>query len=114
MATWDDVRRLLMALPGVEEGGHFGQPAYRVAGKQFAGKSRTGNALIVHLDPDDQRHLSAMHPDFIAPVSGGKREAKAAAAGWTVVEIELCDAALLSDIVKWARSEVAPKRRAGR
>jgi hypothetical protein len=38
MATWDDVRRLALALPEVteESSGHTGQPQWRVKGKGFA------------------------------------------------------------------------------
>lgn len=38
MATWDDVRRIALALPEVTEdtSGHSGQPQWRVRGKGFA------------------------------------------------------------------------------
>lgn len=35
MATWDDVRRLALALPETEEGTAYGQPAWKVGGKLF-------------------------------------------------------------------------------
>ena len=110
MPVWEDVRRLALALPQVEEGGHFGLPAWRVGGKQFAGKSRTGEALIVRLDPEDQSNLSALHPGLVAPVSGGPREAKAGAAGWTSVGLAGSDEALLARLLKLAWLETAPPK----
>jgi hypothetical protein len=35
MATWDDVRRLALALPETEEGSMFGSPAWKVRKKHF-------------------------------------------------------------------------------
>lgn len=35
MATWDDVRRLALALPATEEGTTYGQPSWKVGGKLF-------------------------------------------------------------------------------
>ena len=35
MASWEDVRRLALALPGAEEGTVHGQLAWRVGGKLF-------------------------------------------------------------------------------
>lgn len=35
MATWDDVRRIALALPETEESSSYGQPAWKVGGKGF-------------------------------------------------------------------------------
>jgi hypothetical protein len=35
MATWDDVRRLALALPETSEGTSYGSPAWKVRGKAF-------------------------------------------------------------------------------
>ena len=39
MATWDDVRRLALALPEAEESTTYKKPAFKVAGKNFAWES---------------------------------------------------------------------------
>ena len=39
MATWDDVRKLALALPETEESTTYRKPAFKVAGKNFAWES---------------------------------------------------------------------------
>jgi hypothetical protein len=70
MATWDDVRRLGVALPEVEEGTSYRQPALKVAGKTFASlSSHEAGALLVRVDPDERPFLLASRPDafFVTP-----------------------------------------------
>ena len=59
--TWEDVRRLVLALPGVVEGTGYGVPAFRVGGKVFANQppnrkvADEGRVLALHDVPLDER-----------------------------------------------------------
>ena len=50
MASLDDVRRIALALPEVQEKAHFGMPSFRVADKGFASVTKDGSRLLLHLD----------------------------------------------------------------
>ncbi len=56
MINFESVRRLLLALPGVEEGPCFGTPGFRVRGKFFARLRDDGETLVVKCG-DDERDL---------------------------------------------------------
>jgi len=54
--TAGDVRRIALALPGVEEGPCYGTAGYRVRGKLFARMKEDGTTLVVKCG-DDERDL---------------------------------------------------------
>jgi hypothetical protein len=56
------VRRLAMALPGVEEGTSYGTPAFRVRGSLFVRLHDGGEALVVKTEPDARAALMASDP----------------------------------------------------
>jgi hypothetical protein len=47
MATWEDVRRLALSLPGVEESTSWGQPAFKVNGRAFVHPCREDGAIYL-------------------------------------------------------------------
>ena len=49
------VRRLLLALPGVEDGTSFGMPSFKLAGKFFARLRDDDTVLVVHLRSFEDR-----------------------------------------------------------
>ena len=49
------VRRLVLALPGVEEGTSYGMPSFKVAGKFFARLRDDDTVLVLHLRSFDDR-----------------------------------------------------------
>jgi hypothetical protein len=63
VVTWDEVRALALALPEVEEGTSYGNPAFRVAGKTFAGLSRHEGAMWARCDRDERPLIVASKPD---------------------------------------------------
>jgi hypothetical protein len=66
MADWETVRETAGALPAVEEGTCYGQPAFRVRRKLFAWMSPSNDArgaLVVRVDLDEKRLLIESHPD---------------------------------------------------
>lgn len=110
---FDDIRRLALALPQVHEADHFGVPSFRVKGKSFASQGRAGPALIIKFEPDDQANLILVHAGVIERVTGGTRETRAGAAGWSVLHYEACDAGMVERLLKLAWSGVAPPRLSG-
>jgi hypothetical protein len=65
--TFDTVRQLGLALPGVEEGTCFGAPALKVRGKMFAcvptHRSAEPESLVVRIDMDQREAMIAADPD---------------------------------------------------
>lgn len=53
MATFDDVRRIALALPEVQEKPHFGMPAFRVADRGLASVTKDHSRVFLHLSADD-------------------------------------------------------------
>ena len=52
------VRRLVLALPGVEDGVSYGMPSFKLAGKFFARLRDDDTVLVVHMRSfDDRDHL---------------------------------------------------------
>ena len=73
MVTFETVRQLAVALPGVEEGTWFGTPAFRVRGKSFARLREEGDVLVVKVDIGYQEALIRTAPEtyFITPHYAG-------------------------------------------
>jgi hypothetical protein len=65
--TFDTVRNIGLALPGVEESTAYGSPALKVHGKLMAciaiNRSAEPNSLVVRVDFDDRTELLAADPD---------------------------------------------------
>ena len=63
--TWDDVRRLALALPDVEEGTTYRKPAFKVAGKVFAWESpHERGRLALYCDIGERPLLIASRPEI--------------------------------------------------
>jgi len=58
-ATWDDVRAIASALPGVGESTSYGTPAFRVRKKLFARFHQDGASLVVRVDREAREALLA-------------------------------------------------------
>ena len=71
--SFDTVREIGLALPGVEEGTAYGSPALKVRGKLLAcipvNPSAEPNSLAVRVDFDDRAELLASAPDvyYVTP-----------------------------------------------
>lgn len=61
--TYDEVRRLLLALPGGEEGQAYGGPSLHV-GRKFLGRLlEDGETLVLKIDPVERDRLLERAPD---------------------------------------------------
>ena len=66
-ANFDTIRKIGLALPGVEESVAWGTPVLKVHGKIFAGiaihSSAEPGSLMVRMAPDDREELISAAPD---------------------------------------------------
>lgn len=60
---FDDVRRLALALPGVEEGSSYGTPALKLRGKLFLRLREDGETLVVPADDVARAHWMQIDPE---------------------------------------------------
>src|SRR6201992_2417162 len=55
--TFDDVRKLTLAWPEVEDGSSYGTPAIRVRKKMLVRLKEDGDSLVVPSVPTDEREM---------------------------------------------------------
>jgi hypothetical protein len=61
--TFETVRQIALALPGVEEGTSYGTPAFRVRGKFMARLREDGETLVVKCDYPERDFRMEISPD---------------------------------------------------
>jgi hypothetical protein len=61
--TFDDVRAMALALPGVTEGPSYGTPGYRVGKKLFARQHQDGESLVLTVNAFERPYLLEAEPD---------------------------------------------------
>jgi hypothetical protein len=96
-------RKLALAMPEAVESSHFGKADFRVRGEIFAGFNDKGMAYA-KLTPEQQNMLIAAEPKFITSIPGGWGKK-----GWTLVDQDDADEALLKSVLHMAWKNVAPK-----
>jgi hypothetical protein len=62
--TYETVREIALALPGVEEGPCYGTPGLRVRGKLFARLWEDGETLVLKVGFDAREMLMAANPEI--------------------------------------------------
>ena len=104
MADAATYRRLLLALPEVEEGTGYGRPAWRVRGKFIAGLRDDGQNAVVKVDKGEKQLLMEAEPDvfFETPHYEGY--------GYFLVRLENIDGDELAEVLEDAWRLAAPKR----
>lgn len=61
--TYETVRKLALAYPGVEEETSYGTPALRVAGKFFARLREDGETLVIRISEPERALRMTIDPD---------------------------------------------------
>jgi len=105
MATWEDVRRLALALPQAEESTTYRKPAFKVAGKSFAWESpHEHGALALNCDPGERPLMIEARPEmfFTTPHYDGYPI--------VLVRLEGADAGELAERIEESWLIAAPKR----
>ena len=69
MPSWDDVRRIALALPGAEETTSYGQPCFKVNGRPFVNTGRVEGAIVPRAPDEERDLLIGARPDayFVTP-----------------------------------------------
>jgi len=63
--TYEEVRRMALAWPGVEDGTSYGTPALKIKGKFFTRLKEDGDSLVIKdVDPDERDMLMEASPDI--------------------------------------------------
>jgi hypothetical protein len=101
--TKDDLRRVALALPGVEEKSHFDKADFRVKNKIFASLKDDATGVI-KLAPEQQSMLVDAEPGIFQPVPGGWGRQ-----GWTKIILANADEVTLKSALQTAWRNVAPK-----
>src|SRR5690349_6531680 len=83
--TYDEVRKMALAWPGVEDGTSFGTPALKIKGKFFTRLKEDGDSLVIKdVDLDERDMLMESSPDFFYITDHYK--------GWPMVLMRLSNA----------------------
>src|ERR1700687_3299832 len=61
--TWEVVRQLALALPGVEAGFSYRTAAFRVRGKLLVRLREDGESVVIKIDFDERDLLMAANPE---------------------------------------------------
>jgi hypothetical protein len=98
------VRKMLLALPGVEEGPCYGTPGFRVRGKFLARLREDGETLVVKCGDDERDFRMQADPDtfFITDHYRGYPT--------VLVRLARVHAADLRAVLEVAWRRIAPKR----
>lgn len=102
--TFDEVRRVALALPGVEEGTSYGTAAFRVKGKFMARLREDGETLAVKCGFEERDLRMQADPEVFFTTDHYH--------GYPTVLVRLpaADAADLRDVLEEAWRRQAPKR----
>ena len=105
MATFDDVRRISLALPEGEERITWDVDiTFRVRDKIFAMGGPDGTHASIKASIDRQSELVDLDPETFAP------SAYVGRFGWVTVDLARVDPLLLEDLIRDAWRRTAPKK----
>jgi hypothetical protein len=105
MPTFDDVRRICLALPEVDEELTWGTDVtFRVKRKIFAIGGEGANAVSIKASPEAQADLLALDPETFS------KSAYVGRFGWTTVRLAGITEPHLRELLESAWRQTAPKR----
>jgi hypothetical protein len=68
MADLNDLREIILKLPGTSEGRHFRLPAYKVLDKPFVSLEKDQKHVMIRLDKTNIHHFISVHPEVFEEV----------------------------------------------
>ncbi len=104
LVTYETVRQIAMALPGVEEGTSYGTPACKVRGKLFIRQHQDGQSLVVKIEFAEREILIEADPETFYITDHYLNYP------WMLVRLANVRRDQLSELIKQAWRLVAPKR----
>ena len=105
MTSFDDVRRLAMALPEAEERVTWDTDiTFRVRDRIFAIGGDGATRVSIKASPERQSELVDLDPETFAP------SAYVGRFGWVTVDLDRVDRPLLEDLIRDAWRRTAPKK----
>lgn len=102
--TFEQVRRVALALPGVEDGTSYGTPALKVRGKLLARLHQSIDCLVLRADFLDRQILMQSAPDVFF-MTDHYRDYP-----WILVRFSSVEARELPSLIERAWRLVAPKK----
>jgi hypothetical protein len=102
--TFDTVRQLALALPGVEEGTSYGTPAFKVGGKLLARFHQDGESLVVKVEYAAREVMMGANPTTFYITEHYR------CWPWILVRISSVDSGELRGLLEDAWRRSAPKR----
>lgn len=106
--TSEEFRKLALALPeGIEEP-HFEKSSFRVRKKIYATLDIAENTAVLKLSPEQQSEFCDLDGLIVYPVKGKWGEK-----GWTKISLDKVHTGLLTDALRAAYKNVAPKTLSG-
>lgn len=105
--TWATVRKLAMALEGVEESTSYGTPAFKVRGKLFLRQQEDPDTLVVRTDLEQRDDLLAADPKVYYLTD------HYVAYPWVLVRMSRVHPDALRDLVGLAHKLAKPKVKPG-
>jgi hypothetical protein len=103
VATFGDVRKIALALPGVKEGTSYGTPALKVGGKLIARMHQDMDCLVLRTDFMDREILMQSAPDAFF-ITDHYRDYP-----WILVRFAVVEKHALPDLIERAWRQVASK-----
>ena len=103
MASFEDLRRVALTLPGAYEDDHRGAPALRVNNRKFALDWAQVGRTILKLEPSHQTFLFEVRPEVFEPCKVGS-------VNWSFVDLKALDLEELEALVIEAWSTVVPRK----
>jgi hypothetical protein len=101
VATWDDIRKVALALPGARELDWRGEPSFQVGSKGFV--HGFSGRVVMKLERHHQELLFEARPDVFTPMIAG-------ALRWSWVDIAALDADEVGGLVREAWTQIVPKK----
>jgi hypothetical protein len=104
--TYEEVRKIALRLPGVEEGTSYGTPALKVKKQLFVRLREEGDVIVLKMPFDQREALMAEEPEkYYITDHYLKYE-------WVLVRLAKVGEEELRDLVKGAYRAALPKKRA--
>ena len=101
MATWDDFVAAGLALPGVREASHMGEPCLKIGKKGLA--HLWGRRVLMKLDRGRQELLFEARPQIFSPFQSG-------AMRWSWIEIDALEREEVAGLVWEAWVGLVPRK----